>query len=247
MSQLFIDIGNSCLHWSSKAPGQPLSAMQSCPYRDQELASVLSSHWSTLESPEKIMICSVASEEVNNSVGHWLQKHFEIAPRFVESQAAACGIQNGYREPARLGSDRWAAMIAAFELSQAACCVLDCGTATTFDVVNPNGQHLGGWIAPGYALFQSSLSQKTAAIGLSDEPATTNASLGNSTQECVDVAWHQGMVGLVQRTLQVAGLAPINCFVTGGDASRLLPLLGDEWCYANDLVLQGLAVMASQD
>ena len=49
---------------------------------------------------------------------------------FVTATAVQCGVRNGYVQPERLGSDRWAALIAAWHLVQDACLVVNCGTAT---------------------------------------------------------------------------------------------------------------------
>ena len=247
MSLLLIDVGNSAIHWAVKKLDQALSPMQSCVYREEKIDSLLTSNLSRMTNIEKVLISSVVGERVNTSIQQWFLKYWKVSPQFMTSAASGYGIHNAYADHTKLGSDRWAAMIAAFHLSKTVCCVLDCGTAVTFDVVEANGQHLGGWIMPGYRLFHQSLSQETTGIDVSDDTFTSNIMLGNNTQQCVDVAWHQGIVGLMQRTLSESKLNNIRCFLTGGDAQRLLPLLGKEWCYANDLVLQGLAVIASQD
>ena len=100
---------------------------------------------------------------------------------------------------------------------------------------------------PGYRVFRQSLSQETAGIGVSDVTLAGDIVLGRNTEQCVDIAWHHGVIGLIRRSLSAYELRKIDSFITGGDAKRLLPLLGEEWCYANDLVLQGLAVMAAQE
>jgi len=119
--------------------------------------------------------------------------------------------------------------------------------ALTFVVVGVSGEHLGGWITPGYRLNQQVLSGQTAAIHFSDRHEPTKGLLGRATHDCIDVAWHQGIVSLVRQTLQASGLVEVKCFLTGGDAKRVQALLGEEWCYAKDLVLQGLAIIISQD
>lgn len=247
MSLLLIDIGNTSIHWAAQETGQTLSPMQTCIYRDQEIDKTLTSNMTGMIGIESIYISSVANEKANQSIQEWFLSHWKISPQFIISKSSGYGVNNAYAVPEQLGSDRWAAMVGAYHLCPAACCVLDCGTAVTLDVVNSGGQHLGGWIMPGYRLFQQALSQETAGINANNTASTSNLTLGNNTEECIDVAWHQSILALTQRTLSETKLQNINCYITGGDAERLVPLLGKEWCYANDLVLQGLAVMASQD
>jgi len=247
MSLLLIDIGNTFIHWAVQETGQALSSMQTCIYREEAIEKILTSNMSEMTAIKKIYISSVAGEKLNMSVKEWFLSHKEVLPQFIISKNSGYGVNNAYAVPEQLGADRWAAIVGAYYLSSTSCCVLDCGTAATLDVIDPDGQHLGGWIMPGYRLFHQTLSQETAGINANNIASTSKLTLGNNTGQCIDVAWHQGILALTQRTLSETKLLNFNCYITGGDAERLLPLLGKEWCYANDLVLQGLAVMASQD
>src|SRR5690606_40507485 len=69
------------------------------------------------------------------------------------------------------------------DLSVGACCVVDCGTTITFDVVAPDGAHEGGFIVPGLRLLQDSLAARTAALaGVSAAPGSAP---GRSTAEAI--------------------------------------------------------------
>jgi len=221
--------------------------MHSRDYLRENFTILMSQFWSDIQPVRGVVISSVAGDDINTLIRQWFAKYWDVEAELIASPARGNGIQNAYAEPAKLGTDRWAAMVRAFYPRGVACCVLDCGTAVTFDVVAASGQHLGGWIMPGYRLFQQALSQQTAGIGIRGDTAATPVLLGHNTCECVDIAWHQGIIGLVQRSLVESGQVNVKCFITGGDAKRIQPLLGDEWCYANDLVLQGLAMMTSQN
>ncbi|WP_352284776.1 type III pantothenate kinase, partial [Pseudoalteromonas sp. Q18-MNA-CIBAN-0097] len=70
-----------------------------------------------------------------------------------------------YEHVGNLGIDRWLALIAGFTLyPNTACIVVDAGTATTIDVLDSEGLHLGGWILPGLDLMTSSLTQNTQRV-----------------------------------------------------------------------------------
>src|SRR3546814_5490867 len=75
-------------------------------------------------------------------------------PNFARSSAGWHGLRNAYREPERLGVDRWLAMIAAWHTHRGAACIANAGTALTVDVIDAQGQHLGGIIAAGLAAQQ---------------------------------------------------------------------------------------------
>ena len=247
MTLLLIDIGNTAIHWAVKETGQSLSPMQSRVYLKEDLPALSAQLWADLPPVQAIGISSVAGNDINTALQQWVAGQWSVTPQFVTTPAQGNGIQNAYTEPAKLGADRWSAMVGAFQQNKSACCVLDCGTAVTFDVVATNGEHLGGWITPGYRLNQQILSQQTAGIRLNGDSAPKDVFFGCTTQECIDIAWHQGIVSLAQRSLLASGQDDVKCYLTGGDAARLQSLLGKEWCYAKDLVLQGLAIIMSQD
>ena len=75
-------------------------------------------------------------------------------------------MRNAYAEPARLGIDRWAAIIAAYHRFPEGACVVDCGTACTFDLVDAGGRHRGGYILPGLSAMEGAVLGETAIEGL---------------------------------------------------------------------------------
>ena len=81
-------------------------------------------------------------------------------------QQEQCGVTNGYRNPAQLGSDRWAALIGRTPSAgcASAALVVVCGTATTIDFLSADGVFKGGVILPGVGLMLRSLHDGTAAL-----------------------------------------------------------------------------------
>ena len=75
------------------------------------------------------------------------------------------GLTCAYEQVDNLGIDRWLAVIAGFTLyPNEACIIVDAGTATTIDVLNDHGEHLGGWILPGLDLMTTSLTKNTQRV-----------------------------------------------------------------------------------
>ena len=113
------------------------------------------------------VIASVARQQITAA----LQAIFDrrgITALWVKAQARACGVVNGYAHPAQLGSDRWAALVAAWHLKHAACVVASAGTALTVDALSARGEFLGGVIVPGFAMMQQALLANTAGIAAVD-------------------------------------------------------------------------------
>src|SRR5499427_3904546 len=104
---------------------------------------------------------------VANVAGPLARKRLERAfPRspvtWVKAKRSECGGTNGYASPARLGADRWAALVSARSMFRAACLVVMAGTATTIDPLRGDGTFAGGMILPGLDLMKRSLAESTA-------------------------------------------------------------------------------------
>lgn len=74
------------------------------------------------------------------------------------------GLAPGYREPARLGVDRWLALVALRARGLLPAVTVDAGSALTIDCLSPEGRHEGGWIVPGLTLAQRALFQGTDGV-----------------------------------------------------------------------------------
>jgi type III pantothenate kinase len=156
------------------------------------------------------------------------------------------GVSNGYEDYARLGLDRWLAVVAAFNLAQKACLVLDLGTAVTSDFVDASGQHRGGFICPGLPLMRSQLQLHTRRIrySLVADALTSGWLPGRTTVDAVErgcaLMLRSFAVGQVELAQEYFG-KDFVVFVTGGDA----PLIEDviaECRLVPDLVFAGLAL-----
>jgi type III pantothenate kinase len=161
-----------------------------------------------------------------------------------------CPLQLAYTTKATLGADRWLGAFAAYRRFGAAI-TIDCGTATTVNVVDAAGVFHGGAIAPGLAAFVAGLAAKARAL---PEPNLDAIPVipANSTQECVDAGVLLGWAGLVERLVRDARshCPDAKLVVTGGNAERLRRLgvatLDDDACvFVPELLHDGLAELAA--
>jgi type III pantothenate kinase len=155
------------------------------------------------------------------------------------------GVTNRYHEPATLGADRWAALIAARQQSQAAQCVVDCGTAMTVDALSAAGEFLGGVILPGISMARAALLANTQGIRVAE--GDEGSCLARATGDGVAAGSVFGLAGAIERIVaeQRRALgADARVLVTGGDAPRLLPLLRGSVTHEPELVLKGLKLIA---
>jgi len=165
-------------------------------------------------------------------------------------------VSNAYAIPDNLGVDRWLAMIAAFQSplkkQGEAVCVIDCGTATTLDVVDVQGKHLGGMIMPGLQTMYTSLISSASRIQMdknSGSDLLLNSNLASSTERAVKQGCQQmmleGLSGIVAEQKQGIKGA-MRCLVTGGDGRWVSRALKHQNTYEPFLVHYGLHLVASE-
>ncbi len=251
MNWLIIDFGNSRIKWA-EWNGKRIKPAGTIEYRNRPLSQLWKQCWINRPPPQRVIVTSVAQQQANESLSAWCNKTWGIPAEFLHSSAQACGVSSGYREPLRLGVDRWAAIIAAHHLFPGqTVCIADCGTATTIDALDSNGQHLGGLILPGQRLMQHSLYSGTARIGLPDSnPESENLSFGEDTSSAVTLGCRYALVGAMEQMAAKLGKtaeSEVVCIITGGDAVQLLPYLDGRWQHRSELVLEGARILADNN
>ena len=242
---LLVDLGNSRLKWAV-TDGTTWES-DAVLINEQDIATQLTACWSALPPPEKVVIASVASATRLQAVSAWIQGRWSVAPRVVQPQRQQLGVTNAYHDVASLGSDRWAALIAARHLTRKPVCLVDCGTAVTVDALSADGEFLGGVIFPGLRLLRRSLVTETAGILAVDGDPESYP--GRTTADGVAAGTAVGLCGAIERIVgdyrRMLGEA-MEVMITGGDAARLLPQLSLTVTHVPDLVLRGLARIAEQ-
>ena len=246
---MLLDVGNSAVKWATENDGG-LEDGGRFYYRDAGFTRSADRAWGGLPAPRFLAVASVAGEGVEHEISAWVGKSWGVAPRFIRASKQAAGVTNGYREPQALGADRWAAIVAACHDTENPVCVIDCGTAITLDVVDADGIHQGGLIAPGLDMMKRSLAKETAAIGpLPLAAAGMRFLLYRNTADGVDSGVMHMCGALIDRVMEevFAGYGPdLDVVITGGDAGRILPLLRRPPRYDRDLVLKGVAILARE-
>lgn len=246
---LQIDAGNSRLKWRLvKAGGtdsisrgiiNDLSGQQCIDALLEALAETRRDQLS------RVLISCVRQDGLPDLLTRAFVDKLGLTPEFAFSQKRLYGVENAYADPGRLGVDRWLAMLAAFHDAAGACCVLDCGTTITVDVVSSSGMHQGGFIVPGFSLMQQSLVDRSPALVLGKESAlpelgcTTGSAINNGVLTMV-----LGFISELQRKDVLVGKRA-HWYLTGGDATVLAPYI--EWPFSlqPDLVLDGLGLALS--
>ncbi len=243
---LLVDVGNSRIKWG-RAGDQVISDYGALEYKDRPIMEVLASAWAELPPPERILVINVAGTSLTESINRYCHEHFRRDPEYIQTTPQACGVTNGYTQPAQLGADRWVAVIGAYHRYGGPACVISCGTAITVDTVTREGRHLGGLIAPGLGVMQRALA--AAAPAIPKEPGDTVSLYARDTRTAVTSGILYAAAGFLERaTTEIQGLqgAQTKFLLTGGDAARLQSIARGQFTLTPHLVLEGLAVLAGQ-
>jgi type III pantothenate kinase len=236
--RLLIDAGNTRIKWALVEGIAWLRNGALPTGKANELQQLLAD----IHGVQQIWVSNVAGEVVAQHIRN-LHVGPHEPPRFITARATQCGVRNGYADPAQLGSDRWASLIAAWHLVRGCCLVVNCGTATTVDALSESGEFLGGLILPGIELMQRSLSGATAQL----QPEQGNyAAFPCNTADAMFSGAIQASCGAIERQHALMG-AEVPVILGGGSGAQLERLLNLPLRVEDNLVLQGLLLIAQEE
>ena len=275
MRVLLIDAGNTRVKWArvDTSSGEFLSRGHLLTAEAAD-AERLAKEWrapSGTAEAESAMFVSVASEALNAAISSALEMLPLSSTSRFRSVVQVADLYNAYAKPEQLGADRLAAALGAWSRVSGDCLVVNCGTATTIDVVrgnnatgssgladqefldlphrdflrsqkkSANATFVGGVILPGLSLMKSSLFRNTARL---PDAAGHFAAIPDNTDDAIETGCRLAQVGAVAAMrCQLPDTAPV--VLSGGAAGALHPLLlarGMLVVEAPDLVLEGLGV-----
>lgn len=235
---LLLDAGNSRLKWALVRDEQWLARGALESVQATALSHALAQH----PAPQRVLASNVAGpavgREIEAACAGWGCK-----VEFISAQRAQCGVRNGYQEPAQLGSDRWAALIAAWERQHAPCLVVNCGTATTVDALTADGEFSGGLILPGLEMMRRSLAAGTAQL---DEVPGSWEAFPRTTANAIYSGAIQATAGAIERQHALLGVMDAVCLLAGGGAGEVVAHLGVPAVQVDELVLRGLQLIGRE-
>jgi type III pantothenate kinase len=233
---LLLDVGNSRLKWAV-ARGARLSAVRAVAHHGQPARAVRA-----IKTPRvsAVWMAHVVGPLEQQLVGA-VRARFGVAPRIVRTRKQFAGLRVAYRDPSRLGVDRFLAMLALWNAARRPFCVAVAGTALTFDAVDARGRHRGGLIAPGLRAAWDAV-KGTTRFPLRHNPRYTRG-LGADTDACVRQGALYGCAGAIERAARGAAG---RRYLGGGDARTLRPHLDGRWLVKENLVLEGLLAYARE-
>lgn len=235
-----IDLGHTRIKWAHARDGEILAdttgacGLDEASSFDRFIAS---------GAAGRVWICASAGNAGLEPLHDCIDRHGLSSTR-IETGSIDLPVEPAYTT---LGCDRWLALQWAWRETRGACCVVDCGTAVTVDLIDRGGRHLGGWIMAGLEALRAGLLTRARGlpqpIAVVPDPAQPRC----ESAQAVAAGTLLQLIGAIDRAVKAGsrriGVAP-SVWLTGGDAAEVGDHLEvhsrqDPW-----LVLRGLALAA---
>jgi type III pantothenate kinase len=165
-------------------------------------------------------------------------------PLVVET-GVKTGVRIRYEDPRAVGADRIVDAAAVQRLYGGPACVVDFGTATTFDAITEHGDYLGGAIAPGISIAAEALFLRTAKlprVDLQRPPAAIGRNTVHAMQSGLFFGYVALVEGMVARFRDELG-PKMKVIGTGGLAELVAPETAAIQIIAPWLTLDGLRIV----
>ena len=219
-SNLYIDIGNSAIKWRTSE-----SKIFS---EDIDNFSI-----TALNQSSTAWLSAVAHSDLAQEIS----THFQTI-NIIKPQKRFGNLTLSYDDPSMLGADRFLAMLGAINhFPNNPLLVIDIGSAITFDVVDKNGLHQGGYIMPGMKALRGSFEKfKTSDLSSGSKGYANNT----------DDAWSQGtysmMISAINHQIESfkSNFSDGVVAVCGGQAKEIKQELPNYIELFDNLVLDGL-------
>ncbi len=124
------------------------------------------------------------------------QEYLKIEPLVVDT-GVKTGVRILYEDPKAVGADRVADAVAVMKLYGGPACVIDFGTATTFNAVTKEGDYLGGAITAGVNLAAEALYTRAAKLPRMDLQRPPSV-IGRNTVHAMQSGLLFGYVSMVE-------------------------------------------------
>lgn len=220
---LAIDIGNTNVH-PGMFEGDVL--LSTCTIRNESpftIQTQLATFLNTFDlSQTRDIIISSVNPEAESCVFECIKRHHLAKPKLI-GKDIPIPIAVLTDHPDKVGADRLANAVGAYERTHNWTVIVDSGTAITIDAINGKGAFLGGIIAPGMELSSRALHHYTALLPevSAQKPGKI---LGTNTEEAIRTGIYWGTIGMVTMLIRMLceeiGHKPA-VIATGGSSSLL--------------------------
>ncbi len=201
-----------------------------------------------LGSITRVVVSSVVPSSVRILDG-FSKKYLNLAPEWISSASVKKIMPIRYSNPNEVGADRIVNAVGAFARYQTGMIIIDFGTATTFDVISPKGEYLGGAIVPGIMISAEALFQRASRLPRVEIFKAPEKVIGKDTIESMQSGIIYGCAamvdGMVARMATEMGISP-KVIATGGLAPLIADVSQSIELVDQDLTLDGLRIISKE-
>ncbi len=191
-----------------------------------------------------VIVASVVPD-IMHSLGSAMIKYFGVKPMVVSA-----GIKTGIRivteNPKQVGADRIVDAVAAYTLHGGPVIVIDFGTATTYDIVGPDGTFEGAVIAPGIRISARAMTEQSAMLP-AIEIKKPDSIVAKETISCMQAGIVYGQIGqteyIVRKIKEESGYTNAKVIASGGLGKIIAPETDVIDVYDSQLTLKGLQII----
>lgn len=248
---LVVDVGNTQTHFGTFRGEELVEHWRFATVRTST-ADELGAALRNLLELRGVGLAELGSSIVSSTVPQLEPEWLAVGERYLGHRMLSVGpgIKSGMSiridNPRELGADRLVNAVAAYEQLGGPSIAIDFGTATTFDVVNAEGEYEGGVIMPGMEISLDALTSRGAKLPRLDLTAPKQT-IGKGTVDAI----RSGMVfgyaaaidGIVQRIREELGDPDVPTVATGGLASTVVPHTEHIDALDDLLTLKGLKLL----
>lgn len=209
-----------------------------------QIAEIIARKGIDIKNIEDVIISSVVPK-VMYSLNNGIIKYFGIQP-IVVGVGTKTGIKINRTDPREVGSDRIVDAVAAYEIYGGPCIVVDFGTATTYDLIGPDGTFEAGVTSPGIRICAKALWNETAKLP-EIEIKKPDSILGRDTISSMQAGIVYGYIGqteyIIDKMKEESGIENLKVIATGGMGRIICENTDKIDVYNNELTLQGMRII----
>lgn len=196
------------------------------------------------EDVEDVIVASVVPA-VMHSLTSAIIKYFGLQPIIV-----GAGIRTGIKiktaNPKETGADRIVDAVAGYEIYGGPVIVVDFGTATTYDIITPDGEFIGCVISPGLRISANALWQQAAKLP-EIEIRKPDSILAKETVSSMQAGLVYGYIGqteyIIRKIIEESGFDKVKVVATGGLGKMISEETDCIDYYDANLTLKGLQLI----
>lgn len=209
-----------------------------------QIAEMIEKKGYSIKDIEDVVVSSVVPK-VMYSLNSGIIKYFGVEPMVV-GIGTKTGIKINRTDPREVGSDRIVDAVAAFELYGGPCIVMDFGTATTIDLIGPDGSFEAGVTAPGIGISAKALWDETAKLP-EVEIKKPDSILATDTISSMQAGIVYGQIGqaqyIINKMKEESNYDDIKVVASGGLGKIIYENTDFIDVYDQQLTLQGMRLI----